>query len=91
MLTLYWVVVGLSGLLVAVNAKKAVRKFFTDHNAPYFVLYMGLLLILAYLLVSVTSHVIDIVKTAEEAELVIKIPHPPGRVGLQTQIPQIDD
>lgn len=91
LLNIYWVVVGLLALLVIANARKAARKFFTDHNAPYFVVYMVFLLILAYLLLYVTSQVIDITKMAQEAELVTAAPHQAGRIGIRTHIPVIEE
>lgn len=89
--TIYWVVVGLLALLLVVNAKSALKKFFTDHNAPYFVLYMVFLFILAYLLLYITTQVIDIVGSAKDSEIVLNAAHQPGRIGIRTHIPEIQE
>lgn len=91
MLRIYWIVVGLSSALVLINAKKAIRKFFTDRNAPYLVVYIFFLLVLAYLLIFITSQVIDLVATAQQSDLVSVAQPMPGRLGLRTQVPTIEE
>lgn len=66
MLKLFWIVVLLVALLLIPNARYAVRQYMADRNKLIFTVYMVLLITLGYMVVSLTTHLLEFVQTSQE-------------------------
>ncbi len=65
MLWIYGIIVLLVALLVIPNALYAFRKFLENRNLLLFLVYLGFLALLAYLLLHVSSRTAELVQTAK--------------------------
>lgn len=66
MLWIFGIVVLLVALLLVPNALYAFRQFLSNRNAVWLTTYMGFLILLAYLLVHITTRTVDLVQKAKE-------------------------
>lgn len=66
MIIAFVVIVLLLALLLIPNALYAFRKFLEDRNLIVFCVYLGFLVMLAYLVIHVTMRLGDIVQNAKE-------------------------
>lgn len=66
MLTTFWVIIGMVALLWIPNTRYAVRQYLADRNKLLFTVYMGLLIILGYMVVSLTTHIIDFARASQD-------------------------
>ena len=69
MLWIFGIVVFLVALLLIPNALYAFRQFLANRNLLWLSVYLGFLLLLAYLLLHVTSRTVELVQTAKETVL----------------------
>jgi hypothetical protein len=66
MLWVYGIIVILVAILLIPNALYAFRKFLQDRNMLLLIIYFVFLILLAYLLLHVTTRMTELVQTAKE-------------------------
>ncbi len=66
MIWIFGVIVLLLAVLMIPNALYAFRKFLEDRNLLVFCVYLGFLVMLAYLVIHATTRLGDLVQTAKE-------------------------
>lgn len=66
MIWVFGIIVLLLAVLMIPNALYAFRKFLEDRNVLVFCVYLGFLVILAYLVLHVTTRLGELVQTAKE-------------------------
>ena len=67
MLWAFGIIVLLTGVLLIPNALYAFKQFLANRNLVWMATYMGFLILLAYLLIHVTTRMADLVQSAKEA------------------------
>lgn len=68
--TVFWVVTALVAVLLSRNARYAVREYLAKRNRVIFSVYVTFLLILGYLLIHVTSRILDITEQIHESKII---------------------
>ena len=66
MLKTFWIIVAMVALLWIPNARYAVRQYLADRNKLIFTVYMLLLLILGYMVVTLTTHILAFAQASQE-------------------------
>jgi hypothetical protein len=66
MLVTFWVIVAMVGFLWFPNTRYAIRQYWANRNRALFTFYMILLVILGYLLVTLTTHLIAFSQASQE-------------------------
>jgi hypothetical protein len=66
MLKVFWIVIALIAVIGYKNTRYAIKQYFANRNYTLFTVYMALLLGLAFLLVHVTTRVIDLAQSSAD-------------------------
>jgi hypothetical protein len=66
MFVIFWIVVALVALLCFKNARYAIRQYLSDRNRVTLTVYLILLAVLAYLVIQLTSRVMDFSQTVQQ-------------------------
>jgi hypothetical protein len=69
MLWTFGIIILLVALLLIPNALYAFRQFLSNRNIVWLMVYFGFLILLAYLLIHVTTRTMDLVQKAKEVYL----------------------
>ena len=68
MLILFWVIVGLTFILIARNARYALRQYVLDRNRLILSLYGIFLLAFGYMVIHITARMMNLVQAAAETD-----------------------
>ncbi len=68
MFILFWVVVGLTGILLFKNSRYALREYMADSKRLMLIMYFVFLFILAYMVIHITSRLMNLVQQSRELD-----------------------
>lgn len=70
MLWIFWAVAALVIVFISQNVRYALRQYWANHERAVFTMYLGFLLLFGYLVMHLTTHVLDFSQEARQTDLV---------------------